>query len=376
MQQISSSPKTVPREARAVSSARRPIGLALQGGGSLGAFTWGVLDRILASRRLQITTLTGTSAGAFNAAIVAGALATGKADEARRRLRSFWVAVARPEVAAILEPLERSWHDAMGTWLASAGRMSPYVTNPLGVNPLRDLIEAHVDVDAIRSDAAPALYVTVTNVRTGLPRVITNATITIDALLASACLPHLFHAIELDGEAYWDGGYSGNPTLWPMIASALARDLIVVQLTPDAVTALPTGAASIQRRIDEIVFHSSLVAEMQAIRTMRALVDGRGASAGALDIRLHRIGPPLAALLNTGSGLERSRAWIEQLHAAGRRAGSHFLLRHGRDVGVRETLDIEKVFVDGHPASVQTSVRTPRAAPTIPAYDIGGATRA
>jgi NTE family protein len=169
---------------------------------------------------------------------------------------------------------------------------------------------------------------------------------TIDALLASACLPQLFQAVEIDGEPYWDGGYSGNPTLWPMIESGLSRDLIVVQLTPDAVPTAPTDAASIQRRVAEIVFNASLVAEMQSIRTIRGLAAAESARSKVLDLRMHRIGPPPAALFETGSALERSRAWIEQLHGEGRNSAKRFLAQHGRDIGVRETLDIDKVFVD------------------------------
>jgi NTE family protein len=344
---------TIPRSSLTV---RKPIGLALQGGGSWGAFTWGVLEVLLASRSVAITQLTGTSAGAINAAIVAGALAKASPAEARRRLRSFWLTIARPGVSdlgrEVWGPVERQWRETIGMWLVSSGTVSPYTANPLGLNPLRDAIADHVDIEAIRSPSAPALYITVTNVRSGLPRIMTNQTMSIDALLASASLPQLFQAVEIDGEPYWDGGYSGNPTLWPMIESGRARDLIVVQLAPETVAAVPTDAASIQRRVAEIVFHSSLVAEIQSIRTMRGLGAGDLARSKALDLRLHRIGPPPAALFEVGSALERSRAWIEQLHAEGRRSAKRFLAQHGRDVGVRETLDIDRLFVDPRSAPI------------------------
>jgi NTE family protein len=169
---------------------------------------------------------------------------------------------------------------------------------------------------------------------------------TIDALLASACLPQLFQAVEIDGEPYWDGGYSGNPTLWPMIQGGPARDLIVVQLTPDAAPNVPRDVAAIRRRVGEIVFHSSLVAEMQAITAMRTVAAHGEAGASVLDLRMHRIGPPRAQLFEEGSALERSRAWIDRLYAEGRHGARRFLARHGRDIGVRETLDIAKVFTD------------------------------
>lgn len=346
-----------PVEDQARPKPRKPVGLALQGGGSWGAYTWGVLDGLLASRTLAVTQLSGTSAGALNAAIVASALALGSTTLARKRLREFWMAVARPAVADIGRefwgPAERRWRETIGAWLASGNGMSPYQSNPLGINPLRDLIAAHVDIEAIRSAAAPALYVTVTNVKTGLPRVISNREMTVDVLLASACLPQLFRAVEIDGEAYWDGGYSGNPTLWPLIRGG-SRDLIVVQLTPDRATELPKNPAAIHRRIDEIVFASSLVAEMQAIAAMRALATrANDTTSGVLDARLHRIGPPPAKLIAQGSATERSRAWLQTLHGEGRRAAKRFIARDGAAVGVRDTLDIAKVFADGRKPKVR-----------------------
>ncbi len=301
--------------------ARKPVGLALQGGGSWGAYTWGVLDALLASRSIAISQLSGTSAGAINAAIVAGALAKGSPARAREALSAFWLQIACPAVADL-------------------GRE---VWGPVA---LREAIAAHVDIDAIRSKAAPALFVTVTNVKTGLPRVISNEAMTIDALVASACLPQLFQAVEIDGEPYWDGGYLGNPTLWPMIQGGVARDLIVVQLVPDGADDVPRDVPSIRRRVGEIVFNSSLVAEMQAISAMRSVAKRGDGGAGVLDLRLHRIGPPPRQLLEQGSVLERSRAWLQRLHGEGRAAARRFVTRHGTDLGVRETLDVAAVFAD------------------------------
>jgi NTE family protein len=332
--------------------ARRPIGLALQGGGSWGAFTWGALDVLLGSRSLYVAQLSGTSAGAINAAIVASALAKGTPALAREGLRSFWLRIARPAVAdlgrEVWGPMERTWRDTLGAWLLSTGALSPYNTNPLGINPLRDAIAAHVDIDAIRSKLAPELFVTVTNVKTGLPRVISNEAMTVDVLLASACLPQLFQAVEIDGEPYWDGGYCGNPTLWPMIHGGVARDLIVVQLVPDSSDDVPTDTPAIRQRVGEIVSNSSLVAEMQAIAAMRAVAARGEGPASVLDLRLHRIGPPRRELLQQGSSLERSRAWLQRLHDEGRMAARRFIARHGADVGVRETLDIASEFQDAH----------------------------
>jgi len=334
------------RQRRAVPALRTPIGLALQGGGSWGAYTWGVLDVLLGSRRFDIVQLSGTSAGAINAAIVASALAKSGPREARRALASFWAAMAQPAAAdfgrGVWGPVERAFRETIHGWLVAGSALTPYNANPLGVNPLRAALAAHVDIDAIRAPDAPALFVTVTNVRTGRARVIGNAAMTIDALLASAALPQLFQAVELDGEPYWDGGYSGNPTLWPMIHTGRARDLIVVPLVPEADAAAPTDAAGIRRRVGEIVFNSSLVAELQSIATMRAMA--ADSDAALHQLRLHRVAPPPRALHAHGSAIDRSHAWIRRLHAAGRVAARGFTARHAADVGRRETLDVDDVY--------------------------------
>jgi NTE family protein len=338
-------------------TSRTHISLALQGGGSWGAYTWGALDALLASRSVAITQLSGTSAGAINAAIVAGALAKGSTAQARMALRSFWPSIAAPDapevVRSFLGPLERHWRNSMNDWLLASSLMSPYRATTLGMHPLREAITAHVDIDAIRSKSAPALFVTVTNVKTGLPRVISNRDMSIDTLLASASLPELFAAVEIDGEHYWDGGYGGNPTLWPMIHSGFGDDLIIVQLLPDRIDDLPTDARSIRRRVGEIVFHSSLVAEMQAIHAMRNLTAPTHAPTRLAELRFHRIGPPRLALFDEGNASERDRAWLELLHTEGVAAGRQFIARHGDDIGVRETLDVGGVYVDSRKPKLQ-----------------------
>jgi len=352
--EINVPPAATPRK------VKKPIGLALQGGGSWGAYTWGVLDVLLASRTISIAQFSGTSAGAINAAIVASALAKGSATQARKSLRAFWLRVADPALADLARkiwgPAERSLRQSFGAWLLSSGAMTPYNSNPLGINPLRDAIEAHVDIDAIRSKSSPALFVTVTNVKTGLPRVIANDAMSIDALLASACVPELFQAVELDGEQYWDGGYCGNPTLWPMIHSGLADDLIVVQLAPEFAE-VPTDGLGIRRRVGEIIFNSSLVAEMQAITAMRALAERNADTSHLLAVRMHRIGPPRDELHAQGSPSERSRAWLKLLQGEGRIAGRRFLSAHGADVGVRETLDVAKAYSDGHKPKMRVPMK-------------------
>src|SRR6266542_2498526 len=349
------------RRSRSATS-RKPISLALQGGGSWGAYTWGVLDALLASRGVAIAQLSGTSAGAINAAIVAGALAKGSTAQARQALRSFWLSIAEDASADLMRawfgPLERHWRNSINEWLLAYGIAPPYAANPCAVDFLRNAIAKHVDIDAIRSKFAPVLFVTVTAVKTGLSRVISNDAMSIDVLLASASLPDLFPAVEIDGEWYWDGGYGGNPTLWPMISSHVSNDIIVVQLMPDRIDEVPTGTAAIRRRISEIVFNSRLVAEMQAISAMRAVATPTGKAANVADVRLHRIGPPRVELFDQGSAIDRARPWLSLLHDEGLLDGKRFMARHRADIGVRETLDVRHAFVDPN------NPRIP-----LPAYD-------
>lgn len=323
---------------------RTAVGLALQGGGSWGAYAWGVLDALLACPELAITQLSGASAGAINAAIVAGALARGSRDEARSALSSFWHGVASPAATdlmrALMGPLGRYWHHSVSDWLMNNATLHVPGAHALGANPLRDLVAAHVDVDAIRSADAPAIFVTLTSVRTGLPRVVANEEMSVDALLASACLPQLFAPVEIDGEHFWDGGYTGNPSLWPMLESGLSDDLLLVPLVPDCIDTLPLDGPAIRRRVSEIVFNASLSGELQTLHRVRQA----GGCAAAARTRLHRVEPPGAHLHDEGNGADRGRAWLGRLHDEGLAAGRRFLARHRADLGVRETLDIAAAF--------------------------------
>jgi NTE family protein len=191
-------------------------------------------------------------------------------------------------------------------------------------------------------------------------RVISNRDMSIDTLLASASLRELFAAVEIDGEHYWDGGYGGTPTLWPMIHSRRGDDLVIVQLLPDRIDDLPTDARSIRRRVGEITFHSSLVAEMHAIHAIRNLTEATHAPTRLAELRFHRIGPPRLALFDEGNAIERDRAWFERLHTEGVAAGRQFIARHGDDIGVRETLDVGGVFVDSPKPEPQMRASNPR----------------
>lgn len=351
-----------------------PISLALQGGGALGAYTWGVLDALLARADLPIDQVSGTSAGALNGAVLASALATGGRREARLALESFWRSVAehptRTMMHALMGPVGELMSRGMQQWLSAGAQLSPWQADPLDVNPLRAAIAAHVDVQAIRSRRGPQLFVTATRISTGLPRVFGSAEMSVDALMASACLPQLFRPVMIDGEAYWDGGYGGNPSLWPLVRHGRARDLLLVQLVPDRAVRVPRSAAAIRERAAEIVFNASLVAEMQAIHAVREWssadtrldVVGDGASARVPSTplsrtRFHRIGPPTGAVVDrSGGSVDRSWDWMTTLRDAGRSATRRFLARERSCLGRSSTLDIGRVFVDGRKPRVNLPV--------------------
>ena len=237
------------------------IELALQGGGAHGAYTWGVLDRLLEDPRVRIEGLSGTSAGAMNAAVLADGLHCGGEGFAREALQDFWAAVSR---AAMASPIRRTPLDRwLGRWSLdySPGYLavdflsrvaSPYQLNPLNINPLRDILAQQVDFESVRACPDIKLFVTATNVRTGKLRVFRKEELSVDAVMASACLPFLFKAVEIGGEAYWDGGYMGNPSLFPLLEECGGRDILIVQINPIQRDEVPTSAAAIMNRLNEI----------------------------------------------------------------------------------------------------------------------------
>jgi NTE family protein len=354
-----------------LSNRRKPIALALQGGGALGAYGWGALDALLGSRSVSLERFSGTSAGAINAALVASALARGTPRHARDALASFWNAIAASPldnmVGLLWGSIGRSLKQSFGDWLTSSV-VSPYSGNPMGYNPLRSLLTKHVDIDALRDPAAPSVYVTLTNVHTGLPRVLANTDLSIEALLASACLPQFFQAIKIGGEYFWDGGYCGNPTLWPLIRSPGVDDVVLVQLAQNTAREVPVNPRDIQRRVGEIVFNSSLVAEMQAIHTIRSLSEASEQHNSFTRVRLHRIGPPPAKLIQSDSAGNRSARFLNELAEAGRAGARGFLRNHGAQIGIAGTLDIKGSFIDPRkprvrgPARVRRTTRVDQAA--------------
>jgi len=329
------------------------VNLALQGGGAHGAFTWGVLDQLLADERLEIAGLSGASAGALNAVMVADGLARGGRDEARRRLGEFWRATS---AGGDLPAVQRAVADRlfsmmpfaatpMQNWLeAMSHYFSPYELNPLNINPLKDLIERFVDFDAVRAGAVP-VFIAATNVHTGRLRIFSGDALSADAVMASAALPFMFRAVEIDGVPYWDGGYMGNPAIFPFLHETDADDVLVVQINPVTRATTPRTSAEIVNRLNEITFNSALIAELRSMDFANQLIDNgrfpRGSSHPYRKLHVHRIHlGGLGERLSAASKLKTDFDFLRLLYRAGRRAAHSFLEHHFDDIGERSTLDL------------------------------------
>lgn len=334
----------------------RSLDLALQGGGSHGAFTWGVLDRLLADEQIVFNGISGTSAGALNAAVMASGFQRGGREGARAALTEFWRDVSRS--GSIFSPFSASQgsavHDAFKLdklpgyqWVSSFFRsFSPYEFNPLNLNPLREVLRRHVDEAALHRGALN-LFVTATSVTTGQARVFTGKELSIDALLASACLPFLFQAVTIDGEPYWDGGYTGNPAIYPLIYNTEALDILLVRINPLVREGTPKRSEEIIDRLSEITFNASLMAEMRAVAFVSRLMrEGKLDPGRYKDLRLHMVADDEGlAPLGANTKFNTDRAFLEGLFGMGRNAANQWLTRHKDDIGVRATLDVEREFL-------------------------------
>jgi NTE family protein len=347
------------RPAEAAARGRGPakrINLALQGGGSHGAFTWGVLDRLLEEPSLAIDGVCGTSAGAMNAAV----LVTGDAEDgprgARRRLARFWEEVGKvgrfgPFARTPWERLTEGWrldHSPTYLWLDLLSRVwSPYDSWVPAENPLRPILERVVDVDLIRLVAGIKLFVCATNVRTGKVKVWGNREVSVDALLASACLPTLFRAVEVDGERYWDGGYMGNPALWPLAYESEVHDVLIVEINPLHRDEMPRSAIAIRDRMNEISFNSTLMREMRAIHFVNRLIDGGKLPADEYKrTNIHLISAPDEMTeLHAASKLNAEPEFLSLLFAIGRRAADEWLAANYDRIGVASSVDVAKVYL-------------------------------
>jgi NTE family protein len=326
------------------------VDLALQGGGSHGAFTWGVLDRLLEEPRLRIEAISGTSAGAMNAAVLVSGWMHDGAGGARAALDAYWSRVAD---AAKFSPLQRSPVDRlMNRWTLDTSPaylamdlmtriLSPYSLNPFGLNPLSGILSEIIDF-ADLAEASIKLFVTATNVRTGRGRIFRNAEITPEVLLASACLPTMFQAVEIEGEPYWDGGFAGNPTITPLVRESDAHDTILVQINPRERRDTPRTASEILNRLNEISFNAPLMKELRMIALLRQAADpGTGEGARWAGMRTHRIMTDKLAEFGASSKLNAELGFLTLLKEEGRRCADAFLSSHGEDIGKRSTTDID-----------------------------------
>ena len=329
------------------------VDLALQGGGSHGAFTWGVLDRLLQEEWLSIEAISGTSAGAMNAAVLAHGHAEGGAAGARAALERFWRTVSR---GAAFSPFRRGpvdwlfdrWsldHSPGYVAMDVMSRLfSPYDFPFSDTNPLRQVLAECIDFG--RLAASPIkLFITATNVRTGRGRVFRNAELSPEALLASACLPTMFQAVEIDGEAYWDGGYSGNPTMTPLVQECTSDDTIIVGINPVERPGTPKAARDILNRLNEVSFNAVLLKELRMAALLRQVADpGNAEVAHWARMRVHLVRSDLLTGLGASSKLNAEWEFLEMLRNEGRRAAEEFLTTRGADLGKRSTLDIDQLL--------------------------------
>lgn len=334
----------------------KSINLALQGGGAHGAFTWGVLDRLLEERRIDIGAISGTSAGAMNAVVLVAGYQNGGREGARAALDKFWKAVSRD---GRLSPIQRGIMDKLlGNWSLDKNPfflamdvathfVSPYDFNPFNINPLRDVLEREVDFDALHKNRAIKIFLSATNVHTGKVRVFHGKEITADTVMASACLPFLFKAVEIDGTPYWDGGYVGNPPLFPFFRTGEGGDILLVQTNPVMREQTPQTARDILNRVNEITFNASLASEFRAISYVNRMLGSRllrrltGRSSP--EIRLHRIAAGEEFLdLTSSSKFNVDWSFFQHLRDIGREAADAFLVKSYRSIGRRSTLDLKK----------------------------------
>ena len=346
------------------------VNLALQGGGAHGAFTWGVLDRLLEDGRLRFEGISGTSAGAMNAVALADGWYQDGAEGAREKLEHFWREISRNGSFSINDQQQELLDRFLSFWMwpvlpggvsadfskffpsapwanpFTSQLTSPYEVNPLNINPLREVVERLVDFDRVHRCNDFKLFIAATAVFSGKIRLFRRDDVTADAVLASACLPYAFQAVEIGGEPYWDGGYTGNPALFPFFTETTCEDIVLVQINPIERRETPKSAQEILERISEITFNASLLREFRAIDFVNRLIDEGKLEGGAYRRnRLHRIdaSDELTAL-GAGSKFNTSWAFFTRLRDVGREAASAFLAAHYDDVGARATLDLRAAF--------------------------------
>ena len=344
--------------ARGVLDGAKPVNLALQGGGSHGAYAWGVLDAFAEDARIDIAGISGSSAGAINAAVYADGLADGGRQAARARLEKFWLSIStegtlapsqRKLLNAWLGPWGRVWPgtNLAVSWAEAVSQfVSPYALNPLNVNPVRDHLIAAVDFRRLRSSDGPKLFVAATNVRTGRGEIFRRNVLTVDHIMASACLPTLFQAVRVDGEYYWDGGYAGNPPLWPLFYETKCNDVVIVQINPIERNEVPMTADEIQNRLNEITFNSPLLAELRAADFVARLIRSGILKSDDYRLeRLHRIGGAgRLECYDAATKFDVSWPFLQELRDLGRADAKAWLEANFDAIGVESTLDIDQAL--------------------------------
>jgi NTE family protein len=333
------------------------ISLALQGGGAHGAFTWGALDRLLEEDGLEIAAISGTSAGALNGAALKSGLTAAGPEAARKKLRKMWEQIGDiGDFRAMVWfqpflPALRFWQEAADQFLPispqglAAQLYSPYSPGAEWENPLAPVV-ARLDFGQIGAAGGPQLFVGATNVRTGKVHVFSGDKVTAEAIMASACIPTVFRAVEIDGEAFWDGGFAGNPSLWPLYGAGLPDDIVIVQVNPLHRDEIPETPLEIQNRVNEISFNTSLMSELRAIAFVKRLIaEGRIAPGQMKDVRVHMIADDdLMNDLSATSKLQPSGNLIRRLHEAGRAAADKFIGQHRHRIGREATVDLHTLF--------------------------------
>jgi NTE family protein len=337
-------------------NTKKRLNLALQGGGSHGAYAWGVLDRLFEETSIDVDAIVGTSAGAMNATVAAYGWAKGEHEGARQALGDFWKRISD---AAKKGPMQPSPLDRMlgkggldfspgYVFMDALSRMfSPYQLNPTNMNPLRDTLLESVDFDFMHKENKVKLFICASNVMTGRHRVFTEKEVSVEAVLASACLPFMFQAVEIDGQHYWDGGYMGNPPLYPLIYNTDTRDVLIVQINPINIPELPTTAQTILDRINTLSFNSSLMREMRAIHFVTKLIDNGFDDEGRLKrIHMHTIdAEEYLGKLGVSSKINADWDFLLSLFELGRGKAEEFLNQHYDKIGVESSTDIEAKFL-------------------------------
>tara|TARA_R110000868_G_scaffold33830_1_gene122479 strand:- start:7807 stop:8835 length:1029 start_codon:yes stop_codon:yes gene_type:complete len=340
---------TLSKEFHMAKPKRRKISLALQGGGAHGAYTWGVLDRLAEEENLDIAAISATSAGAINAVAWADGMAEHGPDGAKAKLEAIWRDVSQS--GSSMAPYGALSAMAFAYASALQSLASPYDLNPFNLNPLRRSVESVIDFEAVHASGV-LLFLSATNVETGRVKVFERGEITADTVLASACLPQTFQAVEIDGSAYWDGGYLGNPSLFPLIYSGAPKDVLLVMLNPIARPGIPKRAAEIQERINEISFNASLVGELRAIAFVQHLIDDGMLKEAMmkkyrrLNIHAIRGGQDLIDL-DLSTKMDTSWHFLTGLRDQGREAADKWLRNDAHHIGTKQSnLDLRTEFLD------------------------------